>query len=273
MSFRKISFIGAGNMTKSIIQGLVANGYDADSIMASNPSAGKLEHLKDTLSIRTSQNNAQAIDFAEVVVLAVKPQLMQQVCSEFLSQIKLQRKLVISIAAGINIQRLSEMLDGHQNLVRVMPNTPSSIGLGMSGIYAGNTVTQEDAEFAAFMMDHVGKTLIVRRENDIDTVIAAAGSSPAYFFLIAQSMQEQAIKMGLDASDARLLVQQAMLGSAQMMIDNPDVTLATLRSNVTSKGGTTAKAVESLQKHDIAQILGEAMQAAVTRAQQMAKEF
>jgi pyrroline-5-carboxylate reductase len=273
MSFRKISFIGAGNMTKSIIEGLVANGYDANSIMASNPSPEKLERLKDKLSIGTSQNNAQAIDFADVVVLAVKPQLMQQVCGEFLSQITLQDKLVISIAAGITIQRLSEMLDGHQNLVRVMPNTPSSIGLGMSGIYAGSKVSHEDAEFAAFMMDHVGKTLIVQRESDIDTVIAAAGSSPAYFFLIAQSMQEQAIKMGLDANDARLLVQQAMLGSAQMMIDNPDVTLETLRSNVTSKGGTTAQAVESLQKHKIAQILGEAMQAAVTRAQQMAKEF
>jgi pyrroline-5-carboxylate reductase len=273
MSFRKISFIGAGNMTKSIIEGLVANGYDANSIMASNPSSAKLEHLQSTLSIRTSQDNVQAIDFAQVVVLAVKPQLMQQVCEDFLNHVNLTGKLVISIAAGITAQRFSEMLNGHQNIVRVMPNTPSSIGLGMSGIYAAQKVSSDDAEFAAFMMGHVGETLIVEREADIDTVIAAAGSSPAYFFLIAQGMQEQAIKMGLDADDARLLVQQAMLGSAQMMIDNPELSLETLRNNVTSKGGTTAQAVATLQKHDITQILGEAMQAAVTRAQQMAKEF
>jgi pyrroline-5-carboxylate reductase len=273
MTARKISFIGAGNMTKSIVEGLVANGYPADQIMASNPSLPKLDNLKRTLNINVTQNNADAIDFADVVVLSVKPQLMQGVCEGFLAQSSLAGKLVISIAAGITSDRLSEMLGGYAQVVRVMPNTPSSLGYGMSGIYAAKSVSEDDAEFTAFMMNHVGKTLIVKHENDINTVIAAAGSSPAYFFLIAQGMQEAAINMGLSASDARILVQQAMLGSAQMIIENPELPIETLRLNVTSKGGTTAQAVATLQKHEITHILSKAMQAAVTRAEQMAKEF
>lgn len=273
MSVKKISFIGAGNMTKSIVEGLVSGGYEANAIMASNPSLGKLEHLQKTLNIATTQNNDVAVDAADVVVLAVKPQLMEAVCSHFLQKVELGNKLVISIAAGINVARLSEMLGGHQLIVRVMPNTPSSLGYGMSGIYASSEVDAVDAEFAAFMMGHVGETLVVHEEKHIDTVIAAAGSSPAYFFLIAQAMQDEAVAMGLSTADARKLVQQAMLGSAQMIKGNPDISLETLRTNVTSKGGTTAQAIETLQKHDIAHIFSRAMQAAVTRAQQMTKEF
>jgi pyrroline-5-carboxylate reductase len=273
MTIRNISFIGAGNMTKSIVEGLVANGYSPENIMASNPSTAKLDQLKDTLGIGTTQNNAEAINFADVVVLSVKPQLMEAVCGDFLKDTSLNNKLVISIAAGITSARLSEMLHGHAQVVRVMPNTPSSLGAGMSGIYASDAVSQEDAEFAAFMMNHVGETLIVNKEDDINTVIAAAGSSPAYFFLIAQAMQEEAMNMGLSAQDARKLVQQAMLGSARMIIENQDTPIETLRTNVTSKGGTTAEAVASLQNDGLAHILGKAMQAAVTRAEQMAKDF
>jgi pyrroline-5-carboxylate reductase len=252
---------------------LVANGYAPENIMASNPSSAKLKQLQESLGINTTQNNAQAIDFAEVVVLSVKPQLMQVVCEAFLQDTSLDNKLVISIAAGITSARLSEMLGGHEQVVRVMPNTPSSLGKGMSGIYASSAVNKADAEFTAFMMDHVGDTLIVNKEDDINTVIAAAGSSPAYFFLIAQAMQEEAQNMGLSAQDARKLVQQAMLGSAHMIIENPDTPIETLRTNVMSKGGTTAQAVESLQNDNLAHILSKAMQAAVTRAVQMAKEF
>ncbi|MFC4700333.1 pyrroline-5-carboxylate reductase [Glaciecola siphonariae] len=273
MTPRKISFIGAGNMTRSIVEGLVANQYPAENIMASNPSQGKLTALQETLGIHITQNNADAIDFADLIVLSVKPQLMAQVCSDFLKDTHLSGKLVVSIAAGITSERLCEMLNGHSQVVRVMPNTPSSLGYGMSGVYASAKVSDDDAKFVAFMMNHVGETLIVKNEDAINTVIAAAGSSPAYFFLIAQSMQEEAINMGMDASDARKLVQQAMLGSAHMIKANPDTPIQTLRENVMSKGGTTAKAVESLQNDKLAHILAKAMQAAVTRAEQMSKEF
>lgn len=273
MTARNISFIGAGNMTKSIVEGLVANNYPSDKIMASNPSLPKLESLHENLGIAITQQNETAIAFADVVVLSVKPQLMQEVCAAFLEKTSLSDKLVVSIAAGISSARLTEMLGGHQQVIRVMPNTPSSVGYGMSGIYAGDAVSAQDAEFAAFLMNHVGETLIVKREDDIDTVIAAAGSSPAYFFLIAQAMQEEAENMGLASADARKLVQQAMFGSAKMMIENPQTPIETLRKNVTSKGGTTAEAVATLQKHELAHILSKAMQAAVTRAKQMTKDF
>ncbi|WP_395344787.1 pyrroline-5-carboxylate reductase [Ningiella sp. W23] len=273
MTFRKIAFIGAGNMTKAIVEGLVAKGYDSNMIMASNPSRPKLDELENKLGIKTSQHNENAIAFSQVIVLSVKPQLMASVCSDFLSKVDLAGKLVISIAAGIECQRLRQMLGGFENLVRVMPNTPSSIGYGMSGIYAANGVSHDDAQFAAFLMNHVGQTLLVDKESDIDTVIAAAGSSPAYFFYVAQAMQQEAMNMGLSENDARKLVQQAMLGSAQMMQANEEVSLASLRENVTSKGGTTHEAVKTLQKHDVAHIFSEAMRAAVKRAKQMAKEF
>jgi len=273
MTVKKISFIGAGNMTKAIVEGLVNKAYPSHAIMATNPSQGKLDDLHGRLDIGVSNKNEDAIEFADIIVLAVKPQLMQQVCSDFLAEADISGKLFISIAAGVSVGRLSEILQGHQNIIRVMANTPSAIGLGMSGIYASPAVAQPDIEFASFLMTHVGETLLVAQESDIDTVIAAASSSPAYFFYIAEAMQETAMEMGLSAEDARKLIQQTMLGSAALMIDRPEVSLQELRNNVTSKGGTTAEAISSLQNHKLDHILHAAMHAAVKRAKQMAKDF
>jgi pyrroline-5-carboxylate reductase len=154
-----------------------------------------------------------------------------------------------------------------------MPNTPSAIGLGMSGIFAEQSVARSQVQEVEAIMQSVGKTLVVEQEAQINTVIAAAGSSPAYFFLIAEVMQKAAIEMGLNAADARMLVEQAMLGSATLMQNQADLELSTLRAHVTSKGGTTAKAVESLQEDDIQAMFAKAMQAAVTRANEMSKQF
>ncbi len=284
----KISFIGAGNMSRAIISGLVATGFEPSNIMASNPSEPKLLSLQNDFGINTSQLNQEAIDFADIVMLAVKPQLMQEVCKDFI--VTKPNILFVSIAAGLTVSRLrdflpkvlhSRPLTSHQNtplaytanIVRVMPNTPSAIGLGMSGIYAQDSVSSEHVGMVEAIMQSVGKTLVVKNEDDINTVIAAAGSSPAYFFLIAQAMQKCATDMGLNKQDARLLVEQAMLGSARLMQDNPNLELSELRRQVTSKGGTTAKAVESLQQADIDNMFANAMQAAVARAQQMALDF
>lgn len=267
----KISFIGAGNMSRAIISGLVAQGFAPKNIMASNPSTPKLDALSTEFGINTSQQNQDAIDFADVVMLAVKPQLMQEVCKDF--TLNSPNILFVSIAAGLTISRLSDFLPANAQIVRVMPNTPSAIGLGMSGIYAQSSVSQEQMRTVDIIMQSVGKTLIVNNEDDINTVIAAAGSSPAYFFLIAESMQKSAMAMGLNKHDARILVEQAMLGSASLMQKNAHLELSELRHQVTSKGGTTAKAVESLQQADIQNMFANAMQAAVDRAKQMAKDF
>ena len=268
---QKISFIGAGNMSKAIISGLVEKGYDPSLIMASNPSQGKLDALQSECGIHVTNDNQQAIDFADIVMLSVKPQLMQSVCAPFTNNNA--ERVFVSIAAGLTVERLSDFLPSESLIVRVMPNTPSAIGLGMSGIYAPNNVSRDKLQIVDSIMQSVGKTLCVEKEDDINTVIAAAGSSPAYFFLIAESMQNAAIGMGLNASDARMLVEQAMLGSATLMQQQQTTSLADLRAQVTSKGGTTAKAVESLQQDNIPDIFATAMQAAVARAQEMSKQF
>lgn len=268
---KKISFIGAGNMSKAIISGLVEKGYSPSNIMASNPSAGKLIALKNEINILTTHDNQEAIDFADVVMLAVKPQLMQAVCGEF--KLGNANQLFVSIAAGISLKRLADFLPKHAQIVRVMPNTPSAIGLGMSGIYAPANISADQVALVGDIMQSVGKILVLEKEDDINTVIAAAGSSPAYFFLIAEVMQQAAIDMGIAKQAARLLVEQAMLGSAALMSRESDLELSELRSQVTSKGGTTAKAVESLQQDNIDKMFAKAMQAAVTRAQEMSEQF
>ncbi|GAA0341753.1 pyrroline-5-carboxylate reductase [Bowmanella denitrificans] len=272
MQHRKITFVGAGNMSRSIISGMVKSGYPAELITASNPSMPKLEALQRDFAIQITQDNLQAVANAEVVVLAVKPQLMAQV-GEQLQQTNLDGKLFISIAAGLPVSRLQAMLGGQYPLVRTMPNTPSALGLGMTGLYANSQVNAPDRTFAGDLLGQVGKTAWVEKESMLDAVTAAAGSSPAYFFLFLEAMQDTAMQMGFDKDTARLLVEQAMLGAAHMVCHNSDLELSTLRAQVTSKGGTTAAAIEQFEQQGLRELVNNAMQAAVNRAGEMSKVF
>lgn len=273
-----IAFIGAGNMATAIIAGLIAHGYPAQNITATAPSSKRTSILKENYAINISCDNYQAASKADVIVLAVKPQLMAEVCTP-LQSIDYQNKLVISIAAGINSQRLSEMLIGHSNdensleLVRVMPNTPSLLGLGMSGLYADKSVSAENRTFTELLFRSVGQVCWVEQEFEINHIIAAAGSAPAYFFLFMEAMQNEAIALGFDSETARLLVQQSALGAAKMVIANPDISLNTLREQVTSKGGTTAQALQVFNQYQLSDIVAQAMQAAVARAIEMEKQY
>ncbi|SMB87704.1 pyrroline-5-carboxylate reductase [Pasteurella testudinis DSM 23072] len=271
MQQKLIAFIGAGNMTRAIISGLLHSGYPAQNLIASNPSNAKLAALAE-LGVRTFNDNRLAAEQAEVVVLAVKPQLMATACADF-ADLDFSGKLLISIAAGISVQRLSALLPSAQAIVRVMPNTPSLLSAGMAGLFANAKCGTEEKSFAADLMSAVGKICWLAQESDINSVIAASGSSPAYFFLFLEAMQQEAINMGLDATTARQLIQQAMLGAAQMVIENPQLELATLREQVTSKGGTTAAALQIFEQRQIKPIIAQAMQAAVRRAQEMESQF
>ncbi|WP_342807004.1 pyrroline-5-carboxylate reductase [Alteromonas sp. M12] len=273
MSEKTIAFIGAGNMTRSIISGLVKSGYDPKKIIASNPSIGKLESLQSELGVNITQDNQVAVKQASVIVLAVKPQLMETVCQDLASKLDLNGKLFVSIAAGISHARLLEMLGGNYDLVRTMPNTPSLLSKGMTGLYAPDTLAADLKEFVDQMMGSVGETLWVSKESDIDIVIATAGSSPAYFFLFLESMQNHAVSLGMSQQDSRKLVQQAMLGAAEMVCHNDHLEIGELRAQVTSKGGTTNQAIESFQASDLPSIVATAMDAAISRAQQMSKQF
>ncbi|MGY3879239.1 pyrroline-5-carboxylate reductase [Aeromonas enteropelogenes] len=274
MQHKTIAFIGAGNMSRSIIAGLVKAGYPAEKITAANPSLPKLEALASDYGIHVTQNNADAARHAEVIVLAVKPQLMADMLGTLVGELgSLSGKLLISIAAGIKVARLGEMAGGHARIIRTMPNTPALLGLGMTGLYAPDTVDQEDRDFAEQMMQAVGKTLWVEQESGINGVIAAAGSAPAYFFLFMQAIAEEAEAMGFRPEQARLLVQQTALGAAAMVEQNPALALATLREQVTSKGGTTAEAIKTFQQQGLMPLTAQAMQAAVARAAEMETLF
>jgi pyrroline-5-carboxylate reductase len=273
MEHRRIAFIGAGNMSKSIIGGLVNKGYPAECVYASNPSSPKLEALKQQFGIQISQSNVHVVEQAEVIVLAVKPQLMAQMCADLAKTTDLQGKLFISIAAGIGVKRLQEMLGANYPVIRTMPNTPSSLGLGMTGLYADGQILQVDRDYAGALLEHVGKIAWVEEESMLDGVIAAAGSSPAYFFAFLEAMQHEAEQQGFSRDTARLLVQQAMLGAAEMVCQNPQLEISELRTQVTSKGGTTAQALACFAEHGLGDIVAKAMQAAVTRAKEMSTTF
>lgn len=261
----KIAFIGAGNMTQAIIKGMVANGYPSDLIMATNPSLPKLDALHATTGCQISQDNAAALRFANIVVLAVKPQMLAQVCAD-LPAADVQATQFISIAAGVSVERLQTMLGAPCPVVRTMPNTPSSIGMGMTGLYAPNNTPSDLKDCAEYVLQQVGDVLWVNNEDAINTVIAAAGSSPAYVFLFAEAMQAKTQALGLSAADAKRLVAQALAGAGAMLLANPDTDFGTLREQVTSKGGTTAQAIDHFNEAQFADIIAGAMQAAVDRA-------
>lgn len=270
MEHRKLAFIGAGNMTRSLISGLIQAGYPAQAIWAANPSRGKLDSLAAEFGIHTTQDNVEAASQCEVVVLAVKPQMMTAMLAPLTQSLGgFGDKLLISIAAGVSLSRLQQMAGDHDKLVRTMPNTPSLLGLGMTGLYAGDHIDESDRHYCEQMMQCVGKTLWVAEEDGINQVIAAAGSAPAYFFLFMEAMAEHAQQQGFTAEQARLLVQQTALGAAHMVEANPQLSLAELRAQVTSKGGTTAAAIRSFQEQDLNGLVSQAMTAAVARAREL----
>lgn len=259
-------------MTRSIISGLIRSGYPASQVQATNPSQGKLDALAHDFGVRVSQDNVSAAQDADVIVLSVKPQLMEQVCLA-LQDIDMSNKLIITIAAGIKAERYSQYLAQPITLVRTMPNTPMQIGVGMTGLYAPHPLSDAQKAITERLMSSGGEIVWLNEESEINQVIALAGSSPAYFFLLMESMIDAGKQMGMDEAKARSLVQQAALGAAMMAKQNPELTLGNLRENVTSKGGTTAQAIATFEAADLRGVVKNAMENCINRAEEMAKTF
>lgn len=271
MQHKLIAFIGGGNMAQAIVLGLLKQAYPADKIIVCDPNEEK-RALFAQKGVCTSTDNVAAVVQAEVVLLAVKPQVLADVCAP-LSAVDFSDKLLISIVAGISVARLIALLPTAHAVVRVMPNTPALVGEGMAGLFAAKNTSKNDRTFAQDLLSAVGKTLWVASEDHMHAVTAASGSSPAYFFQFLEAMQQSLIDMGLSVNNARELVQQAMLGSAKMVVENPQLDLSTLRQNVTSKGGTTAAALNVLNQHQFNDIVQQAMQACVVRSKEMETLF
>ena len=271
----KIAFIGAGNMARAIIIGLVNSGITPQDIMVANPSEAKRLKLAEEFGVQQTDNNIKASEFADVIVLCVKPHFITEVCQQISQAIDISAKLFVSVAAGTTIDQIQFALSKEQNtqhapVVRVMPNTPSQLGLGMSGLFASNEVTSEQKASAEKLMTAVGKIIWLSSEDKINDIIAVAGSAPAYFFLFMEAMEQHAQHLGFSAQESRMLVQQTALGATQMVAHNNDA-ISTLRANVTSKGGTTHAAIEQFKEDGINEMVQNAMNAAIARAEEMAK--
>ncbi|MFT6984252.1 MAG: pyrroline-5-carboxylate reductase [Psychromonas sp.] len=274
MLHKKITFIGAGNMAGSIISGLVQGGYPADFICASDPCVDNTEKLTKLHAIKGSQDNIDATNWCDVIVLAVKPQIMATVCQTLSEQgIDFSNKLVISIAAGISVQRLQSLVGVNTAVIRAMPNMPALVQKGMTGLFASEQVSETDKTFAGELMSAVGEIVWIEDEAMINAVTAAAGSAPAYFFLFMEAMQAKAMEMGFDEQQARLLVLQTALGSAEMVKENADISISQLRKNVTSKGGTTAEGLRTFNELGLSDIVAKAMQAVADRGIEMEKSL
>jgi len=266
----KIGFIGAGNMANAIIRGLIGSGINCEQIMASNRSPEKLHKLRDSTGINIGDND-DVVAFADLVVLAVKPQLMAEVVSSIREPLVLKRPLIVTIAAGIDCSAYQSWLDKEINIVRAMPNTPTLVSQGITGLYTENL---DDKLRAAVgnLFAPLGLIHWLESESGIDDIIAIAGSSPAYFFYFLEAMQKKAIEYGFSADDARTLVAQAGFG-AMSLANSSDLDFATLKTNVMSKGGTTEQAILSFEQNHLETLVSDAMDACKTRAKEMAKQI
>ncbi len=259
-------------MAGSLISGLINNEYPAEKITVTDPDQKKLNQLKQQFSINTQAENNIAVENADVLVLAVKPQILKSVCESAKNTAQKNNPLIISIAAGIRSTDIDRWLGGNQAIVRCMPNTPALIQAGATGLFANSATNNEQKNLADQILRSAGITLWVDTEAQLDAVTAVSGSGPAYFFLFLEAMQAAGTQLGLDEQTAGMLAKQTALGAARMALEGNDDP-ATLRANVTSKGGTTAAAIASFEKHDFSNIIKQALTAAHDRAIELADEL
>jgi len=270
MSKTRIAFIGAGNMAASLIGGLRAQGLEASQIRASDPGAETRTRIQAEHGIETFEDNAQAIAGAEVIVLAVKPQVMKAVCQALQAHLQ-EGQLIVSIAAGITCASLQSWV-GPRPVVRCMPNTPALLRQGVSGLYATQEVNAEQRQQAEQLLSAVGTALWLDQEQQLDAVTAVSGSGPAYFFLLIEAMTAAGEKLGLPRETASQLTLQTALGAARMAVAS-DVDAAELRRRVTSPAGTTEAAITSFQANGFEAIVEQALQAAAKRSAELAEQL
>ena len=263
-----ISFIGGGNMAQALIGGLIARGVPTTRITVSDP-VEKVRALLAEKDLHVTDDNLAAIRDADIVLFAVKPQVLASVLAPLKGL--LAGKLVISIVAGAEIATIAQLLETDR-IVRVMPNTPALVQTGAHGLYAGEAISTEDRELASQVLASTGLTLWVNSEAQIDAVTAVSGSGPAYFFYMMESMIRAGKNMGLDEKVATALTLQTALGAAQMAITSAN-SPAELRKNVTSPNGTTQAALEVFDRAQISQNIQTALAAAQKRSQELAQEL
>jgi pyrroline-5-carboxylate reductase len=259
----KVVFVGAGNMAEAIVSGMVEGAFCApEKIIMTDVRPERLADLAKEYGVSTSTDN-RVVKNAEIVLLAVKPQVMADVLNGIAPVLR-PETLVISIMAGIPAAKIEALLGGKFRVVRVMPNTPALVGQGASAIAAGTYADEADLAVTETILGCVGLTVRVE-ESDLDAVTALSGSGPAYVFYLLEGMLAAAEKMGLDKETARKLALKTVEGAARLMDDSGE-TADVLRAKVTSKGGTTEAAIRSLDESGVKEAVMQALLAAQTRS-------
>ena len=265
----KIAFIGGGNMAEALIKGLIAAGAaKPDQIMVTDLSSDRVAHLKKTYGIIILKGNLEAAREADVIVLSVKPQVIEKVLAEISPGVD-GKKLVISIAAGINIGKIEKALKDNSRVVRVMPNTPALVLAGAAAISGGRAVTGDDLTLAQNIFNSVGRAVIVE-EKLMDAVTGLSGSGPAYVFLIIDALSDAGVKSGLPRQLALELAAQTVYGAAKMVLETKEHP-GKLRDMVTSPGGTTIEGIHALEKGKLRATLMNAVEAATARSKELGK--
>ena len=266
MDYGKVAYVGGGNMARALAGGMLAAGYEASHLWISEPAAEQRSRLVEELpGAVIVENNAEAVRDAECVLLAVKPQILADVCKPLAHIVQTSRPLVISIAAGVRARDIEYWLGGSLPVVRVMPNQPALLRLGISGLYANEQTSEHQLRAATNIISTTGPVVKVASEEDIDTVTAVSGTGPAYFYLLVDMLVKSAVELGLDYDDALALVLETARGAGEMAEQSGE-TMDSLIARVRSPGGTTAAAFDYLDGTDFRAIFTSAVVAARDRA-------
>lgn len=268
---QKIGFIGAGNMAYAIISGLIKNNYKNHFIRISDTNTELLSQRKVELDVEVCKSNISLAKESEIIILAVKPQVLQQVCQELTNSLK-HKPLIISIAAGVKTKDIASWLETDIAIIRTMPNTPALFNQGITGVFANKLATQTDKKITNDILKSIGDSVWVEDEKMMNAITAISGSGPAYFFLMLETMITTAMDLGFDEKIAQKLCIKTMLGSA-IVADKLENTPSELRNQVTSPNGTTQAAIESFQGQNFELIVAHAVKAAYRRSEEIAREF
>jgi len=268
----RIAFIGGGHMTTSLVGGLRARGAAPQDLFVSDPVAAQRERLEFDFGVGTTPDNAVAVRDADLVVLAVKPQDMAAAARSIAAELASRRRIVVSIAAGIRLANLLHWLGDGTPVVRTMPNRPALIGAGITAACAGPGVGQADRAAVERVLSTAGPLVWLTDESQMDVVTAVSGSGPAYFFLLVEALEDAGTALGLSRDIARQLAAHTALGAGRMVTESADPP-ATLREQVTSKGGTTAAALAVLEGAGVRDIFAAAIAAAARRSAELADQF
>ncbi len=265
-----IGFVGAGNMAEALIKGLLAAGLSRKQLIASDHTAERTAYIHKAYDIKTTEDNREVVRAADIVVLAVKPQILPRVLDE-IAEVVTADKLVVSVAAGVPIEAIEAHLRQRSRIVRVMPNTPALVQAGAAALVAGAHATAADLAAVKAIFDSVGTTVVLDDEGLMDAITGLSGSGPAYIFVIIDALADAGVRVGLSRDVSLALAAQTVLGAAKMLIETGEHPGA-LKDKVTSPGGTAIAGLHTLEQGGLRTTLINAVEAATRRSRELGEE-